>query len=91
MSEKLLTDLAPDEEAEITNINGGWMMKTRLKELGIIEGQWIKIISRLGLGGPVGSGRQYMSWIAREDLVRVLQYLVERDLSGPVNAVAPIR
>jgi len=53
MIEKLLTDLAPDEEAEISNINGGWMMKTRLKDLGIIEGQRIKKISRLSLGGPV--------------------------------------
>jgi uncharacterized protein (TIGR01777 family) len=45
---------------------------------------------RLGLGGVVGSGRQYWSWIALPDLVRVLEWAVARaDLSGPVNAVAP--
>jgi uncharacterized protein (TIGR01777 family) len=46
---------------------------------------------RLGLGGPVGSGRQYMSWIAIDDLVRAITFMLERDddRSGPWNAVAP--
>ena len=53
MIEKRLTELDPNEEAEVVNINGGWVMKTRLKDLGILEGQRIKRISRVGLGGPV--------------------------------------
>ena len=45
---------------------------------------------RLGLGGPVGSGRQWVSWIALEDLTRLIERLALRSqLSGPVNAVAP--
>ena len=45
---------------------------------------------RLGLGGRVGSGRQYLSWITLEDLVGVIGELLEStQLSGPVNAVAP--
>lgn len=45
---------------------------------------------RLGLGGPIGSGGQYMSWIAMADLIGVIQQALEDDtLSGPVNAVAP--
>ncbi len=45
---------------------------------------------RLGLGGPVGSGAQFVSWIALDDLVAVFGFLLSRpDLSGPVNAVAP--
>jgi uncharacterized protein (TIGR01777 family) len=45
---------------------------------------------RKGLGGVVGSGRQYMSWIALNDLVRVIDFLVTASgLAGPVNAVAP--
>lgn len=45
---------------------------------------------RLGLGGVIGSGNQYMSWIALEDLVRVIQFtLSAAALAGPVNAVAP--
>ena len=45
---------------------------------------------RLGVGGKLGSGRQYMSWIALDDLARALQFLVETpSVSGPVNLVSP--
>jgi uncharacterized protein (TIGR01777 family) len=45
---------------------------------------------RLGLGGRVGNGRQYMSWITLEDLVRTVSHaLGDERLEGPVNAVAP--
>ncbi|MFH1843785.1 MAG: TIGR01777 family oxidoreductase [bacterium] len=45
---------------------------------------------RFGLGGAIGSGRQYFPWIHIDDLVRVFLFaLHENDLSGPVNAVAP--
>jgi uncharacterized protein (TIGR01777 family) len=45
---------------------------------------------RLGLGGRQGHGRQWVSWIAIEDLVRVIDFaLTHAALSGPVNAAAP--
>ena len=45
---------------------------------------------KLGGGGPLGSGRQYMSWISMDDLLdSVLAALTNEDLEGPVNAVAP--
>ena len=45
---------------------------------------------RLGLGGPIGRGRQWWSWIAMDDLLQLLAFLLERDaLRGPVNATAP--
>ncbi len=45
---------------------------------------------RLGLGGPVGSGRQYVSWIHLEDLVEMLATaLTDARYAGPFNAVAP--
>lgn len=45
---------------------------------------------RLGLGGRLGTGRQYWSWIALEDLLRVVELaLRDERLSGPVNAVSP--
>ena len=43
-----------------------------------------------GVGGRIGSGEQYMSWIAIDDLTGVLQHALSTDtLRGPVNAVAP--
>jgi hypothetical protein len=44
---------------------------------------------RLGLGGPLGSGRQYMSWIAIDDVVAIVRNVLTGEISGPVNATAP--
>ncbi|HYM55059.1 MAG TPA: TIGR01777 family oxidoreductase [Solirubrobacteraceae bacterium] len=45
---------------------------------------------RLGLGGPVAGGRQYISWIHAEDLVGLMLAALEDDRwSGPINATAP--
>ncbi len=45
---------------------------------------------RLGIGGPLGSGRQWFSWIHIEDLFRAAQLCLENpDVSGPVNFMAP--
>lgn len=45
---------------------------------------------RLGLGGQLGSGRQWMSWIALDDAVRALRFVAETSsIAGPVNLVAP--
>ena len=44
-----------------------------------------------GLGGPMGSGKQWMSWIERDDLIRLIAHTVAKpDISGPINATAPI-
>lgn len=48
------------------------------------------LLFRLGLGGRLGDGRQQMSWIALDDLVRVLEHaLLDENLHGAVNGVAP--
>lgn len=45
---------------------------------------------RLGLGGPLGDGRQWMSWIHIDDWVALTLFAVENlDLAGPLNATAP--
>jgi hypothetical protein len=45
---------------------------------------------KLGLGGPLGSGRQWWSWIAMEDVIGTVRFLLERgDIEGPFNVVAP--
>ncbi len=47
-------------------------------------------IFRLGLGGRLGSGRQWMSWISLEDAANAMIFALETpDLSGPVNLTAP--
>jgi uncharacterized protein (TIGR01777 family) len=44
-----------------------------------------------GLGGPLGSGKQWMSWIERDDLVRLIAHVIASPgISGPINATAPI-
>src|SRR4029453_11872091 len=43
---------------------------------------------RLGVGGVIGSGRQYWSWIALADVIRIVELTLGLDaLAGPVNAV----
>ena len=45
---------------------------------------------RVGIGGRIGDGRQWMSWIALDDVVNGLKFLLlDRAVSGPVNFVAP--
>jgi len=45
---------------------------------------------KVGLGGRLGSGRQWMSWVHRQDVLRMLCYLMEHEtLQGPFNGTAP--
>jgi uncharacterized protein (TIGR01777 family) len=45
---------------------------------------------RMGVGGKIGSGKQWMSWIALDDVVGALKFALTQDsIQGPVNFVAP--
>jgi hypothetical protein len=44
---------------------------------------------RMGVGGRLGNGRQWMSWIHLEDLAALFQFAVESQVRGPLNGVAP--
>jgi len=64
--------------------------------IGLVLGSEGGMLARLlapfewGVGGPIGSGRQWMSWIERDDLVRlILHAIAKREIAGPLNAVAP--
>jgi uncharacterized protein len=47
-------------------------------------------LTRLGIGGSIAGGRQYMSWIHERDFVRAVEFLVDRqDFTGPVNLASP--
>ncbi len=60
---------------------------------GAVEGgvfQILRRLARLGLGGRMGSGRQFVSWIHDEDFCRAVEWVLEHDkLIGPVNLAAP--
>ena len=65
--------------------------------IGLVGGTEGGLLTRMltpfefGLGGPIGSGKQWMSWIERDDLIRLIAHaLAKSELSGPINATAPI-
>jgi uncharacterized protein len=65
--------------------------------IGLVLGAEGGMLSRMltpfefGLGGPFGAGRHWMSWIHRDDLVRLIVHVIRTpSLSGPVNGTAPM-
>ncbi|SER46652.1 TIGR01777 family oxidoreductase [Lentzea albida] len=50
---------------------------------------YLSWMARLGLGGPVAGGRQYVSWIHDDDFVRAVALLIREPISGAVNLAAP--
>ena len=69
---------------------------TAIVRIGVVLGQdggalkKMLLPFKLGLGGPLGDGRQPFPWIHIEDLVRLIQFLAEnRQHTGPFNGVAP--
>src|SRR5215467_44674 len=67
-----------------------------LLRIGLVLGTEGGLLSRIltpyeyGLGGPIGRGTQWMSWIERDDLVRLIAHILATPrLGGPVNATAP--
>jgi len=64
--------------------------------IGLVLGTEGGLITRMltpfefGLGGPLGSGRQWMSWIALEDVIGILRFAIENgEVRGAVNVVSP--
>lgn len=49
----------------------------------------LRLMAKLGLGGSVGGGRQYVSWLHKNDFVRAVQFLLTAEVTGPVNLAAP--
>lgn len=93
--EDFLADVARDWEAATEPAARGGMRVVNMR-FGIVlstaGGALGKMLPpfRLGLGGPIGSGKQYVSWIERGDLLRAILHLLDRaELRGPVNLTAP--
>jgi uncharacterized protein len=83
-----------ERAAQAAEAHGVRVVRLRI---GLVLGTEGGLITRMltpfefGLGGPLGSGRQWMSWIERDDLVRLIAHVIARsDIAGPVNATAPI-
>lgn len=79
------TKPAADSGIRVVNLRFGVILSPK-------DGALAKMLLpfRLGLGGRVGSGRQWWSWISVDDAVGAIQHALMTDsLSGPVNAVAP--
>lgn len=104
--EEVLTEESPPEDDFLAEVCRAWereAMKAQefgvrvvTPRIGVVLGrgggalQKMLTPFRLGLGGPLGSGKQWMPWIHVEDLVRLLIFAAEHEnLRGPVNAVAP--
>jgi uncharacterized protein (TIGR01777 family) len=51
--------------------------------------QQLLLLARLGLAGPLGNGRQWWSWVTLPDTLAALEFMLDGDLSGPVNMVGP--
>ena len=89
--EGFLAKVCKDWENEVSKAN---KKKIRIVNLrfGMILSPQFGILSKLlpvfklGLGGKIGNGKQYMSWISIEDAIRAIEYIIKNDsIKGPVN------
>jgi uncharacterized protein (TIGR01777 family) len=104
--DELLTEASPPGSGFLAEVCGEWESATEPAASGGLRvvnlrvgmvlsregGALARMLTpfRLGLGGPIAGGRQYMSWITLDDLVRIIIFaLTENSLRGPVNAVTP--
>lgn len=81
-----------EKQADLAEALGVRVVKVRI---GVVLGRNGGALARMlppfrnFVGGRIGSGKQWMSWIHVEDLASLLRYAAENSLSGPVNGAAP--
>ncbi len=79
------TQIALENGIRVVNLRIGMVLSSKgggLKQM-LTPFQW-------GLGGTIGSGQQYISWVTIDDLLDIMDYAIQNDtLKGPVNAVSP--
>lgn len=92
--DEFLTDLTIDwERAAAPAIASG--IRVVNSRTGLVLDRQAPLMRRLiplfraGLGGPLGDGRQWWSWITLSDVVAAIEHLLGSDLAGPVNLVSP--
>ena len=90
-----LADLTVDWEAAAEKANEAGI-PTAMARFGVIFGEEAAAFKRLtlpfrfGIGGRLGSGRQWMPWVTLDDAVAATVHLLDTDVTGPVNVVAPV-
>ncbi|MGW6035755.1 TIGR01777 family oxidoreductase [Gordonia terrae] len=92
--EGFLADLVVDWERAATANAGDGTRLVLLRTAPVLSAQGgllgkLRPLFKLGLGGPIGDGKQYFSWISLIDEVRAIEFLLASDVSGPVNLSAP--
>jgi uncharacterized protein (TIGR01777 family) len=104
--EELLTEESPPGAGFLADVCRAWEAEARAAErlgvrtvlvrTGVVLGRGggalerLLPVFRLGLGGRVGSGSQWMSWIHLDDLIELWTFALHRgEMRGPLNAVAP--
>lgn len=92
--EGFLTDVCADWETEIKRAEA--FARVAFLRIGVVlakdGGALEKMVTpfKFGVGGTVGSGKQWMSWLALDDLIKIFHFVLENaELSGAFNAVAP--
>jgi len=75
---------AADAGVRVVNLRTGLVLGPGAPLVGILG-----LVFRLGLGGRIGSGRQYWPWISLTDEVEAIVHLLGSDVAGPVNLTAP--
>ncbi|HEY0079290.1 MAG TPA: TIGR01777 family oxidoreductase [Pyrinomonadaceae bacterium] len=104
--EELLTETSPAGDDFLTQVCKPWEaataparesgMRVCLLRIGVVlsgeGGALAKMLMpfKMGVGGKLGSGKQWMSWIALDDVVGIIRYAIANEtLSGALNTVAP--
>jgi uncharacterized protein len=104
--DEILTEDSPPSSDFLGQLALGWEQEAHAAEqfgvrvvtprIGVVLGRGGGALAqmllpfRLGVGGRLGTGEQWMSWIALDDLVSLIEFAIEdATLTGPVNAVAP--
>jgi len=70
-------------------------IRVAMMRSGVVVGEGGGFLARLmpvfkaGIGGRVGDGRHWLSWIAMDDMIRAIRFLIESDVRGALNVVSP--
>lgn len=101
----VLTEDAPRGDTFLADLCGEWEAAARhagpaarvafLRTAPVVHPEGVlkplMLLTRFGVSGPIGSGRQVWPWISLDDEVRAIRHVIDEGLTGPVNLVGPER